>query len=228
MASSRNLPLTLIVATSKSGGIGSNGALPWPMIKGEMGYFSRVTKRLAVQSESSQNDSGRQNAVIMGRTTYLSIPPRFRPLPGRLNVILSRRGFEVPQGVIVAGNLEQAMEQLQAVEENKKLGRVFVIGGEETYKASLEGGAHRILCTRVEKIDGGEWDCDRWFPLKLWDQITTSIEGQKEHGGSENWTKCSAAALNAWVGESIANEKVEGEGQQGVRWEVGMWTRSGF
>lgn len=77
-----NLPhLQLVVAVDEVGGIGKGKALPWKL-PGDMAYFKELTSRT--------HDPARQNAVIMGRTTWESIPPKFRPLPGRINVVLSR------------------------------------------------------------------------------------------------------------------------------------------
>ena len=59
-----------------------DNSLPW-RLKSEMAHFSRVTKAVASGSE------GKTNAVIMGRKTWDSIPKKFRPLPGRLNIVLS-------------------------------------------------------------------------------------------------------------------------------------------
>ena len=72
--------LTLIVAATKANGIGANARLPWRLPK-EMKYFAQVT---------SHAPEGRQNAVIMGRNTWESIPKKFRPLPKRVNVVVSR------------------------------------------------------------------------------------------------------------------------------------------
>ncbi|KAF2763437.1 hypothetical protein EJ05DRAFT_534785 [Pseudovirgaria hyperparasitica] len=113
-------PLTLIVATTPSLGIGLRGALPWPPLRPDMAFFARVTRRVPVSAHTnnntkSNNDVGGvdgasggtgeggvtggggkegsiQNAVIMGRKTWDSIPPRFRPLKGRVNVVVTRGG----------------------------------------------------------------------------------------------------------------------------------------
>ncbi|EEH40064.2 hypothetical protein PAAG_08913 [Paracoccidioides lutzii Pb01] len=109
-------PLTLIVATTpitmstlnanapsnftrRCLGIGHAGTLPWPSIKADMKFFSRVTTHAPPHSLPSSLDStgtGRAvnavNAVIMGRRTYDSLPTRFRPLPGRVNVVVTRDG----------------------------------------------------------------------------------------------------------------------------------------
>lgn len=73
-------PLTLIVAATRQNGIGRGGTLPWHIPK-DLAYFARVT----------MNAPGAQiNAVIMGKKTWESIPPKVRPLKKRINVVLSR------------------------------------------------------------------------------------------------------------------------------------------
>ena len=76
------MKVNLIVAACEGMGIGLNGTLPW-RLKEEMKYFSKMTKSVSC--------SDKRNAVIMGRKTWLSIPEKFRPLPGRLNIVLSRQ-----------------------------------------------------------------------------------------------------------------------------------------
>lgn len=71
----------VVAATKDSFGIGKDGTMPWKL-PGDMAYFKALT--------SQTRDSKKQNAVIMGRKTWDSIPAKFRPLPGRINVILSR------------------------------------------------------------------------------------------------------------------------------------------
>lgn len=73
--------LTLIVAATKTNGIGQNARLPWRLPK-EMAYFARVT---------SNAPAGSRNAVIMGRNTWESIPAKFQPLPNRVNVVISTK-----------------------------------------------------------------------------------------------------------------------------------------
>lgn len=72
--------LTIIVAATKSNGIGSNSRLPWRLSK-EIKYFAQVT---------SNAPEGHQNFVIMGRNTWESIPKKFRPLAKRVNIVVSR------------------------------------------------------------------------------------------------------------------------------------------
>lgn len=72
--------LTIIVAATSTNGIGKGGQLPWRLPK-EMAYFAKVT---------SAAPEGKTNAVIMGRNTWESIPPKFQPLQKRANIVLSR------------------------------------------------------------------------------------------------------------------------------------------
>jgi dihydrofolate reductase/thymidylate synthase len=129
----------LVVAVCRSAengalGIGKDGGLPWKL-PGDMAYFRELTSRT--------HDDKKQNAVIMGRRTWESIPAKFRPLPGRLNVVLSRSGtaasFEGAHRV--CSSLEQASELLARPEMQDKVESRFVIGG----------GQVRICCSGNEK-----------------------------------------------------------------------------
>lgn len=73
-------PLTLIVAATRQNGIGRGGTLPWHIPK-DLAYFARVTMNAP---------DAQINAVIMGKKTWESIPPKVRPLKKRINVVLSR------------------------------------------------------------------------------------------------------------------------------------------
>ncbi|KAI9760963.1 MAG: hypothetical protein M4579_001339 [Chaenotheca gracillima] len=210
------MSLTLIVAATRNMGIGLSGALPWPSLKSEMAYFARVTKRAP--------SPGTVNAVIMGRRTWESIPPRFRPLKDRVNIVVSRRlpteldlrsGTNREDSGIAAPSLEAAIDMLrdkkslssalgqsQAGGEGQTLGRVFVIGGAEVYAAALKiQETDRVLLTDVKT----DFECDTFFPLDL------SVERagtQSEHG----WDKKSAKDLEAWVGEEgLSGVKEEGQ-----------------
>lgn len=78
-------PICVIAAaTTKSGGIGAKGRIPWTL-PGDMAYFNRVT--------STSSHPSLQNVVIMGRKTWESIPSQFRPLPRRLNIVISASGL---------------------------------------------------------------------------------------------------------------------------------------
>jgi dihydrofolate reductase/thymidylate synthase len=73
----------LVVAATPSWGIGKDGKLPWAL-PGDLAFFKALT--------CSVSEPGGVNAVLMGRSTWLSLPPKFRPLPSRLNVVISASG----------------------------------------------------------------------------------------------------------------------------------------
>lgn len=177
--------LTLIVAaTSPALGIGLNGQLPW-RLRSELAYFARVTKR------------GGHNAVIMGRKTWASIPARFRPLPDRLNIVLTRDSSLKLDGAITATSIDDALARLDGI------GRVFIIGGAEVYGAALSHPRTReLLLTRIDT----PFEVDTYFP-KL----------------GADWKKESHAALSEFVGEDVpAGVQKEGE----VEFEYELWRRS--
>jgi dihydrofolate reductase len=138
-------PLSLIVACTSEGGIGNGGELPW-RIPGDMAYFKRITT-----DPEPAGAGGRLNAVVMGRKTWESIPSKFRPLPNRINVVLSRNpaALDLPAGVLRAASIEDA---LAAVDNRADIDQCFVIGGAEVYKQAL--GLER-LC-KVRAAIGGE------------------------------------------------------------------------
>ncbi|MDO9244029.1 MAG: dihydrofolate reductase [Rhodocyclaceae bacterium] len=86
--------LTLVAAVAKNGVIGDSNALPWHLPE-DLKHFKQLT-------------SG--HAVIMGRKTWESLPLRFRPLPGRLNIVLTRDPRYVAEGAMVVHTLQEALK----------------------------------------------------------------------------------------------------------------------
>lgn len=162
------MPMSVIVATTPKGGIGKNGALPWKLPQ-DMAHFKKVT--MAVASD------GKQNAVIMGRKTWESIPERFRPLPGRLNVVLtSGETSQYPEEVLLATSVANAVTSLEG---RSDIAEIFVIGGQAAYKEAMEmSSCVRLFVTRVAK----EFDCDAFFPA-ITDQFQPiHVGASKSHG----------------------------------------------
>ncbi|XP_071515474.1 dihydrofolate reductase isoform X2 [Panulirus ornatus] len=141
----------------------------------ELKYFSRITK--------STSSPEKQNMVLMGRKTWESIPMKFRPLPGRLNVILSSQAKDDKShfsGGIACSSFEEALE---AHHHSSELETIWVIGGSSLYKMALESEhLHRIYLTRILK----NFECDTFLPhidltrFKLVEDPSVSTELQQE------------------------------------------------
>ena len=109
------MKLHLIFARAANGVIGQNNTLPWHFPE-DMAHFKRTTLGCP---------------VIMGRKTWDSLPPKFRPLPGRLNIVVTRQTDWQAEGALCAHSLPEAMA-LCPVESD-----AWVIGGAEIYAQAL-------------------------------------------------------------------------------------------
>lgn len=137
---------SIVVAYSiRDMAIGKEGKLPWEgKLCSDMDHFKNLTMG---------------TSVIMGRTTYESIPERFRPLEGRQNIVLSRSALKIA-GVEVAHSLEEAYKMAEY--------EPMVIGGAKVYKKALPT-VDRVYATEVlidvpgatayfEGFDSNEWE----------------------------------------------------------------------
>ncbi|EJW88273.1 dihydrofolate reductase [Wuchereria bancrofti] len=150
----RTLHMNLIVAVDGCGGIGRNGGMPW-FLPAEMARFAKLT--------TLTTDSGKKNAVIMGRKVWESIPPKFRPLKSRFNVVLSKKMKEESnENVVVARSFESAVSLLQDMEN---IETIWNIGGREMY------------ITRVE----GDFLADVFFPRVDYGRFIKSTESEEMH-----------------------------------------------
>lgn len=149
----RPIRLNLIVAACKSNqGIGVNGTLPWK-IPGDLAFFKRIT--------TQTNEINKQNVVIMGRKTWESIPGKFRPLCGRLNVVVSTTLQNLPSGVRLAKSFDDAIQLLNSDDLKDCFESVFIIGGASLYKLALESPfCYRIYLTEVLQ----DFTCDTFLP----------------------------------------------------------------
>ena len=143
------IPFSIVVAVDQKFGIGQNGVLPWHL-PGDMKYFKEVTVK-----DSSRS---RQNVVIMGRKTWESIPDKFRPLPGRVNIVLTRdKNSVLPAGIFKVSDFEESLDFAVDI----KAGQVFVIGGAEIFKIAIEHPCcQKLFITHIQK----SFQCDRFFP----------------------------------------------------------------
>lgn len=132
----------VVVAADEGRGIGKSGTMPWPSLKKDMAHFRNVTT------------GNGNNAVIMGRKTWQSIPEKFRPLPKRHNVVLSRSELTF-EGATKASSLEAALALTQSSDER------FVVGGGVLYREAIEHVDCRgIYYSRIFS----SYDCDTYFP----------------------------------------------------------------
>jgi dihydrofolate reductase len=151
------MQVAMIVACDRNRAIGKNNAMPWHL-PADLQYFKRITLG---------------KPIIMGRKTFESIG---RPLPGRLNIVISRRpDWPAPEGVAsatsIAGALALAREQAESDE-------VMVIGGEQIYRLVLPE-ADRIYKTEIDTEVAG---ADAFFPelpQKDWREVSRQ-EGDAE------------------------------------------------
>ncbi|KAJ3081827.1 dihydrofolate reductase, partial [Rhizoclosmatium hyalinum] len=126
----------VVAAAAHNHGIGTKGALPW-RLKGDMNFFVQVTSHLGKLPGSDLEVS---NVVIMGRKTWESIPPKFRPLPGRVNVVLSRSEEFKRQNksLLVFPSLDEAVIYANStILDVGKGGEILVIGGASVYAETL-------------------------------------------------------------------------------------------
>jgi len=109
------MKLHLIYARARNGVIGKDNQMPWHLPE-DLAHFKRVTLG---------------QPVIMGRKTWDSLPPRFRPLPGRVNVVITRQSDWQAEGAVVAHSLQAAMELCAEHAD------AWVIGGAQIYAQAL-------------------------------------------------------------------------------------------
>jgi dihydrofolate reductase len=132
--------LALIAAVARNGTIGGDNRLLWRLPE-DARFFRAQTLGCP---------------VIMGRRTWESLPERFRPLPGRINIVVTRQaGWSAP-GAVTAPDLDAALTAASAAP------RVFVIGGAELYAAALPRADELVLTEIDADFDGGArfpaWD----------------------------------------------------------------------
>ena len=124
--------LHLIYARAANGVIGKGNALPWHLPE-DLAHFKRTTLGCP---------------VIMGRKTWDSLPPRFRPLPGRANIVVSRNTDWTAQGAQVAHSIDAAMALCPPGSD------AWVIGGAQIYAAALPLASSVVVTEIARAYDG--------------------------------------------------------------------------
>ncbi|TDM06906.1 MAG: diacylglycerol kinase [Ideonella sp. MAG2] len=150
--------VVLIAAVARQRVIGRNNQLAWHLPE-DMAYFRRTTQG---------------HPVLMGRKTWESLPPRFRPLPGRRNVVLTEQAAWQADGAEMAHSLTEALSRFAPAET------VYVIGGARIYKAALPL-AHCLLLTELDlHVDG-----DAHFPPWPSDEFQ-EVSRERHHAAAPN------------------------------------------
>ena len=149
------IPIALVVARSRNNVIGAKGGIPW-RLKTDLVNFKAITLF---------------KPVIMGRATWDSLP--FKPLPGRLNIVLSRDGSFEPKGALPSERLEEAVSIAREHAEEDGATEVCVIGGAQIYEALLPR-AKRLYITEVDaEVEGDtlfpEFDASEWQQISRLD-----------------------------------------------------------
>ncbi|HEY9052549.1 MAG TPA: type 3 dihydrofolate reductase [Gammaproteobacteria bacterium] len=144
--------ISLIAAMDKNRLIGKENGLPWHL-PADFKHFKQVTMG---------------KPIIMGRKTFESIG---KPLPGRKNIVISRKGFSA-DGVIVVDSIEQALQEVKNAEE------VMIIGGASFYEQMINK-AVRMYLTHVD----AECEGDAWFPefdINDWSVVSEEVHKADE------------------------------------------------
>ena len=163
---------SIVVAMDEKNGIGKNGDLAWAL-PADLKHFKEIT--------TQTNDSAKKNAVVMGRKTWDSLPEKFKPLPGRVNVVLSRNLSVQIHLPLVYSDLDRALMELSL---RNDINNIFVIGGAQIYSyAMLSPACQSLYVTEVK----GDFGCDTFFPpippasFKIKEESAWLSEGQIQY-----------------------------------------------
>ena len=151
---------SLIVAVSQNNVIGKDNDLIWHLPK-DMKFFKETTQG---------------HFVIMGRKNFESIPHKYRPLPHRTNVIVTRQAAYEAEGCVIVNSIEEGIKKAKEAMDSEP----FIIGGGEIYRLALENKlVNRIYLTRLQK----DFEGDTFFPKLSEDWNLISSE---KHKADEN------------------------------------------
>ena len=145
--------INVAVAITENGGIGLKGGLPWPHLKDDMALFSKRTTGAG------------NNAVLMGKNTWQSIPERRRPLKNRTNIIISTSLPTTSSYCNIFSSIHDALMHCEAA----KYDEVWIIGGSRMYNEFLNAyhdKVHRVyityVCTNGEREN---YECDTFINI---------------------------------------------------------------
>ncbi|CAN5498501.1 dihydrofolate reductase [soil metagenome] len=139
--------ISIIVAVANNNVIGKDNTLIWHL-PADMKFFK-------------EKKTG--HCIITGRKNYESIPEKFRPLPNRTNIVITRQENYSAPGAIVVNSIEKAIQKAKETADEE----IFIIGGAEIYKQSLHL-VDRIYLTQIHETFEG----DAFFPELTSDKWT--------------------------------------------------------
>ena len=154
--------VSLIAAVARNGAIGRDHALIWHE-RADQQHFRRVTMGCP---------------VIMGRSTWGSLPERFRPLPGRRNIVLTRNATWRADGAEPAASLDAALALARGHGQTADAPKVFVIGGAQAYASALPLATELVLTEIDADLPG-----DTFFPP--WDRAAFKRTAFETHLDSQ-------------------------------------------
>ncbi|MFM7233172.1 MAG: dihydrofolate reductase [Flavobacteriales bacterium] len=163
-----SMRVILIAAIGKNNELGRNNDLMW-RLRSDMDFFKRATTG---------------HWVIMGRKSWESLPAKYRPLPNRENVVITRDSSYTADGAHVFGNLQDALNAAK----DAKATVAFIIGGGQIYSQALH--SNRINELYLTHVEAAFSDADVFFPTidnTMWNrQLLESFEADErnEYGGS--------------------------------------------
>jgi len=150
-ADGTDIDLVLVAAVAENRVIGDDGGMPWHY-PADLARFKRLTTG---------------HPVIVGRATYESIADRIGgPLPDRTSVVLTTRDLDLPEGAVVANDLDEAVDLAGADAADRGVDDVYVIGGATVYEQFLDRADRMVLTEVPEQPDGDtrfpDWDDEEW------------------------------------------------------------------
>lgn len=163
----------LVWAEARGGVIGRDGGMPWHLPE-DLAHFKRATLG---------------HPVVMGRRTWESLPERFRPLPGRANIVVTRDANYVAEGAIVVTTFDAAMTEAEAQlgEHAGSTGVIAVIGGGEIFRLAMPVATDLIvtkIALDVAGADASAPELDSAWELREsgdWQTSASGLEYRIEH-----------------------------------------------
>ena len=165
------MKFSIIIAVDDKNGIWKDNSLAW-RISADMKYFKNIT--------SKTNNLAKNNAVIMWRKTWESIPDKYRPLPDRINCILSRKiinnnWIQIDDNILNFNSLEKCLSELE-LKDN--IENIFLIGWANLYNQVLDNPMLEYIYITKVKWD---YNCDvffDWIPGNFVEESTTDIKSE--------------------------------------------------